>query len=143
MFWTRRFAACTALITAGVLAPTPAAAQWTQWTTANGGNNHWYQLTTVAGTWTDAQANAASLGGYLVTTPKDLSEVLLVSEAADPLLRATDVGPAWLTGGEYGIEGGLACTIALLASIVMIQYLPGLKADEELLALTSPKRLGS
>jgi uncharacterized membrane protein/uncharacterized protein YegL len=33
-----------------------------------------------------ASAGLPPLGGYLVTTPKDLSEVLLVSEAADPLL---------------------------------------------------------
>jgi uncharacterized protein len=37
-----------------------------------------------------------------------------------PLLRATDAGPAWLTGGAYGLEGGLACTLALLISIIFI-----------------------
>lgn len=37
-----------------------------------------------------------------------------------PLLRATDVGPAWLTGGAYGIEGGAACTLALLLSTLFI-----------------------
>ena len=47
----------------------------------------------------------------------------------DPILRATDIGPAWLTGGSYGIEGGIACTIAILISIGLIQYLPGLKSE--------------
>lgn len=37
--------------------------------------------------------------------------------APDPLLRANDVGPAWLTGANYGIEGGIACTVAILISI--------------------------
>lgn len=37
-----------------------------------------------------------------------------------PLLKATTAGPDWLTGGAYGIEGGAACTIALLISIVVI-----------------------
>jgi CAAX protease family protein len=37
-----------------------------------------------------------------------------------PLLRAFNVGPDWLTGGAYGIEGGAACTVALLVSIVVI-----------------------
>ena len=60
--------------------------------------------------------------------------------AADPLFRVNDVGPDWLTGGEYGIEGGLACTVALIASIAMIHFLPALRADTELLAMTSPKR---
>ena len=53
-----------------------------------------------------------------------------------PLLKETDGGPAWLTGGEYGIEGSVACTIALVISTVAIHFLP-LKADEEMLALTS------
>ena len=47
----------------------------------------------------------------------------------DPIMRATDIGPAWLTGGSYGIEGGLACTIALIISIGLIHYLPGLKSE--------------
>lgn len=37
--------------------------------------------------------------------------------APDPLLRANDVGPAWLTGADYGIEGGVACTVALIVSM--------------------------
>ncbi|MFL6374616.1 MAG: CPBP family intramembrane glutamic endopeptidase [Pyrinomonadaceae bacterium] len=63
--------------------------------------------------------------------------------ASAPLLRATDTGPEWLTGGNYGIEGGLACTLALVLSSIMIWYMPGIRADEEMLALTSLKRPGS
>lgn len=37
-----------------------------------------------------------------------------------PLLQATNSGPDWLTGGAYGIEGGAACTVALIVSIVVI-----------------------
>lgn len=40
-----------------------------------------------------------------------------------PLLRATDSGPAWLTGAAYGIEGGVACTFALIVSLVLIYFL--------------------
>jgi CAAX protease family protein len=40
--------------------------------------------------------------------------------APAPLLRATNLGPDWLTGGAYGIEGGAACTVALLLSTVVI-----------------------
>src|SRR5205085_10431659 len=36
------------------------------------------------------------------------------------LLRAVNAGPDWLTGGAYGIEGGAACTIALLISTLVI-----------------------
>lgn len=42
----------------------------------------------------------------------------------DPVLRAIDSGPAWLTGGGYGIEGGIACTIAIVISILLIHLLP-------------------
>lgn len=42
--------------------------------------------------------------------------------APDPLLRANDVGPAWLTGAGYGIEGGVACTVALVLSMAGILF---------------------
>jgi uncharacterized protein len=54
-----------------------------------------------------------------------------------PLLNYTDQGPTWLTGGSYGIEGGITCTIALIISTLIIWFMPSLKADEEMLALTS------
>lgn len=37
-----------------------------------------------------------------------------------PLLHAANQGPDWFTGGAYGLEGGLACTIALLASMLVV-----------------------
>jgi hypothetical protein len=40
--------------------------------------------------------------------------------APAPLLRAANAGPDWLTGGAYGIEGGAACTIALIVSTLII-----------------------
>ncbi len=49
-----------------------------------------------------------------------------------PLLRAADHGPAWLTGGSYGIEGGAACTVALIVSTLFIWRTGRLKANEEL-----------
>jgi membrane protease YdiL (CAAX protease family) len=53
-----------------------------------------------------------------------------------PLLTATDAGPAWLTGGSYGIEGGAACTLALVVVTVFIWRTKLLKADEELRRFT-------
>lgn len=53
-----------------------------------------------------------------------------------PLLHASVTGPAWLTGGSYGIEGGAACTIALLISTIFIWYIPFLRPTEEMLRLT-------
>jgi membrane protease YdiL (CAAX protease family) len=48
----------------------------------------------------------------------------LGSFANDPVLRATDTGPVWMTGGSYGVEGGAACTLAIVVAIVLTQYMP-------------------
>jgi hypothetical protein len=53
------------------------------------------------------------------------------------LLQGTDLGPAWLTGGSFGIEGGIACTAALVISTVFIWRTRMLSATEEMKALTS------
>lgn len=34
-----------------------------------------------------------------------------------PVLTEIDHGPVWLTGGAYGIEGGIGCTMALVVAI--------------------------
>ncbi|MCU1264846.1 MAG: protease, amino terminal family [Acidobacteria bacterium] len=57
--------------------------------------------------------------------------------SAYPVLQAADRGPAWLTGGSYGIEGGLACTIALVISTLFIWRSGVVTATPELMKLTS------
>ena len=57
--------------------------------------------------------------------------------APHPLLHGTDLGPAWLTGGSYGIEGGLACTITLVVSTIFIWRTRLVSADPEMKKLTS------
>lgn len=54
-----------------------------------------------------------------------------------PVFNEIDRGPAWLTGENYGIEASIACTIAILISIALIHFLPGIRVDEEMLAMTS------
>lgn len=54
-----------------------------------------------------------------------------------PLLQPTNIGSTVLTGGDYGIEGGIACTIALIISTILIWFAPFLKPTEEMLKLTS------
>ncbi|HEY6803168.1 MAG TPA: CPBP family intramembrane glutamic endopeptidase [Pyrinomonadaceae bacterium] len=63
-----------------------------------------------------------------------VSGITLVSH---PLLVAKDLGPAWITGGNYGIEGGAACTVALLASSIFIWQTRLVSATPELMKLTS------
>lgn len=55
---------------------------------------------------------------------------------AAPILQAVDQGPTWLTGGHYGLEGGFACTVALVVSTIAIWFMPFLKPTEEMLRLT-------
>jgi hypothetical protein len=51
-------------------------------------------------------------------------------------MLATDQGPAWLTGGAYGIEGGAACTIVLIISTIFIWRTRFVHATEEMQRLT-------
>jgi membrane protease YdiL (CAAX protease family) len=57
--------------------------------------------------------------------------------APNPLLRGTDLGPSWLTGGAYGIEGGIAGTIAVLVFLIFTWRTHLLNASEEMKQLTS------
>jgi hypothetical protein len=54
------------------------------------------------------------------------------------VLKELDLGPAWLTGGSYGLEGGIASTIALVVSTIAIYFMPYLKPGAEMMRLTSP-----
>jgi len=57
--------------------------------------------------------------------------------ASHPLLKASDSGLLWLTGGSYGIEGGIAATIALVLSTLFVWRTSLVSADPELKNLTS------
>ena len=57
-----------------------------------------------------------------------------------PLFNAVDNGPAWLTGGTYGIEGGVAGTVALVLSTLFLWWTPCLSATPEMKELTSHEK---
>jgi len=59
------------------------------------------------------------------------------SLVSQPLLKSNDNGPFWLTGGNYGIEGGLAATIALALCTLFLWKTSLVSADPELKKLTS------
>ena len=56
---------------------------------------------------------------------------------SNPLLRGFDAGPAWLTGGDYGIEGGVACTITLVIFTIFVWRTRLVSATPDLKKLTS------
>ena len=53
----------------------------------------------------------------------------LTDITTNPLLKEIDHGPTWLTGQTYGIEGGIACTVALIISINAIHFWPNKKEN--------------
>ena len=67
----------------------------------------------------------------------------LTDIAPNPLLRGVDLGPTWLTGGDYGVEGGIAGTVALINSTIFVWRTRWLSASEENLKLSSTEKLRS
>jgi len=60
-----------------------------------------------------------------------------VTITSHPLLHSFDKGPAWVTGGSYGLEGGVCCTVALVITTLFIWRTRLLRATPELQQLTS------
>lgn len=60
----------------------------------------------------------------------------ITSLTTAPYFQQIETGEKLITGGDYGIEGGIVCTIAIIASGVFIWFAPFLKPSEEMLALT-------
>lgn len=60
--------------------------------------------------------------------------------ATAPLLKVTEKGNPFIGGGDYGLEGGISCTIALIFSTALIYFLPIFKPTEEMILLTSEEK---
>ena len=63
----------------------------------------------------------------------------LTDLSTSPLLKEIDNGPHWLTGTTYGIEGGIACTIALVLSTVCILLITFPRSNDEMFTIPSPE----
>lgn len=48
----------------------------------------------------------------------------LTKIVTNPVLKEIETGPTWIGGGEYGLEGGIVTTIAIILSTVAIHFLP-------------------
>lgn len=60
----------------------------------------------------------------------------ITSLTTAPFMNETEKGAKIITGGDYGIEGGVACAIAIIVSTALIWFAPFIKPSEEMLALT-------
>lgn len=60
--------------------------------------------------------------------------------ATAPILKVTEKGNPFIGGGDYGLEGGISCTIALIFSTAVIYFLPIFKPTEEMITLTSEEK---
>ena len=60
-----------------------------------------------------------------------------INLVSNPLLQGAESGPKWLTGGTYGIEGGVACTISLILVTIFLWRTSLISATPELLKMTS------
>lgn len=59
-----------------------------------------------------------------------------------PVFVEANKGIDLWTGGDYGVEGGIACTIAIIVSGVLIYFAAIFKPSEEMLRLTSEENSG-
>lgn len=60
-----------------------------------------------------------------------------INFVSHPLLKGNDLGPVWLTGGSYGIEGGAAATLMLVVFTFFTWRTRWVSATPELKKLTS------
>ena len=57
----------------------PKPTEYFQWTTAKGGNDHWYQYVSTTRTWAQAKTDADNRGGYLATITSSGEETFVNS----------------------------------------------------------------
>lgn len=61
----------------------------------------------------------------------------ITSLTTAPFFEQIDKGANLWTGGDYGIEGGIACTIAIIISGALVWFSPIFKLSEEMFKLTN------
>ena len=86
----------------GLLAPSAHAISWVQWSSASGGNDHWYGLTDSAGTWLDARTEALSSFAGSAT---DLVAITSAAEQAFLTSAFGSSGYLWIGLSDQAAEG--------------------------------------
>lgn len=88
--------------TTGLLLPSAHAISWVQWSSASGGNDHWYGLTDNAGTWLDAHTEALSSYAGSAT---DLVAINSAAEQAFLTAFFGGNGYVWIGLSDQAAEG--------------------------------------
>ncbi len=78
-----------------------------QWSSAVGGNDHFYELTAVRMNWDVAESFAQSVGGHLVSITSAAEQAFIV---ANFLVGANDRLPVWLGINDVATEGTFVWT---------------------------------
>lgn len=78
---------------------------WTRWSTNSGGNDHFYALTRRAQSWTNAEAEAVSWGGHLVTVNNASEQEFVTRTFLNGLDR---IRPFWIGLYDAATEGSFA-----------------------------------
>jgi hypothetical protein len=78
-----------------------------QWNSGTGANGHYYELTTIANTWSGADAEATALGGYLASVTSAQEEAFLESTF---LVGGFQNQALWLGGTDSASEGTFTWT---------------------------------
>lgn len=80
----------------------PEAVKWIQWKTADGGNGHFYALTSQPGTWVQTEAEAIAQFGHLATITSAAEQTFL----QDNFLHGLDrLRPFWIGLNDAAAEG--------------------------------------
>ena len=99
-----RHAVAAAVVVATIQAA-PARAEMVQWSSAAGGNDHWYEVVEAPGiSWTAAQAAAQAVGGYLasIESAEEDGFVQGLLNAVTPAAQYRD--HYWIGGTDEGSE---------------------------------------
>lgn len=91
---------CATVLLGSMSMRSTALGDWVQWSVADGGNGHWYRLTSNPGTWQDAENEAVADGAHLVT----------INDAAEQQWLVTTFGfggsfGAWIGFTDQAVEG--------------------------------------
>jgi hypothetical protein len=99
---------------------------WVQWSSREGGNNHWYALTPSATNWLDAREQAVSMGGDLATIRSEEEQEFINCTF---LTGAFEHRPIWIGLVRKGFDGRLRSRVHLAMEDLGLLHTNGASAS--------------